>query len=282
MIFNDIKVIIFDLDGTLYEDTHHFGYYSKRLQERLPEENRDLFNQDYHAALAGKHPLQIGRIYDMVHDLILVQKEGLVTEAYDWSGSSLPEEQVKMLYPNPVMVDLDQMLSIGDLWWIPSSIARHYGLGNEKSYGAFLDTRRYMMSEDFQMKPVEGLRELIEQMKNHCRMVLMTNSPEPDSEAILKKLGLQESFDMKIFEARKPIATKQQISEIRQQCNVDYTQILSIGDNWMNEILPAQELGCQTLLIDPHHRSNVGQADVIVHRIGELIPILTDAQNLKG
>ncbi len=28
-----IKVIIFDLDGTLYEDTHHFDYYAKRIEE---------------------------------------------------------------------------------------------------------------------------------------------------------------------------------------------------------------------------------------------------------
>ncbi|MDF0727383.1 hypothetical protein PY093_11865 [Cytobacillus sp. S13-E01] len=47
MVHNKTRVIVFDLDGTLYEDTHHFDYYALRLQEMLPEENRVLFWNDY-------------------------------------------------------------------------------------------------------------------------------------------------------------------------------------------------------------------------------------------
>lgn len=274
MNLNDIQVIVFDLDGTLYEDTHHFSYYADCLQDRLAKEKRRLFKEDYHAALSGKHPLQIGRIYDATHDLILVQMEGRVTQAYEWSGESCSEERVKKLYSHPITVDLDQMLSIGDLWWVPGSIARHYGLDHEQSYEAFLDTRRYMMSAEFQMHPVKGLRESMEKWKTRCNMVLMTNSPQPDSEAILQKLHLQDLFDHKVFEAQKPIRTKQHLEEIRHKYGISFTEILSVGDNWINEILPAQELGCQTLLIDPYHRSKAGQANRIVNRIGEIISIL--------
>lgn len=281
MDFHEVKVIIFDLDGTLYEDTHHFGYYAQCLQTRLAKENRELFEQDYQAALAGKHPLQIGRIYDARQDLILVQKKGVVTQAYEWNGELCPEERVKRLYPQSITVNLDQMLSIGDLWWVPSSIARHYGLSNEQSYEAFLETRRYMMSPEFQMNPVRGLRESIEKWKRNCQIVLMTNSPKPDSEAILKKLNLHDLFDHKVFEARKPTMTKDHIEEIQLKYGVAFSEILSIGDNWMNEIQPAQQLGCKTLLIDPHRRTEAGHADIIVHKLGEIISILSPCLNLE-
>ncbi len=271
---NHIKVIIFDLDGTLYEDTHHFSYYAQCLQKRLPKEKKGSFNTDYNTALTGKHPLQIGRIYDAKHDLILIQKENFVIEAYEWNGQPCTEERVRELYPGMITVDLDQMFSIGDLWWIPSSIARHYGLGNHQTYEAFMDTRQYMMSPEFHMNPVAGLRETIENLKKQCQIILMTNSPQPDSEAILQKLFLKDMFDHKIYEARKPIMTKQHIEDIQQKYGVYFSQMMSIGDNWINEIFPAQELGCKTIFIDPYHRSGEDQADIIVKRIGEIIPIL--------
>src|SRR6476660_4577892 len=44
---NKLKVIVCDLDGTRYEDTHHFEYYAKQLQHKLPTEKHEAFWKDY-------------------------------------------------------------------------------------------------------------------------------------------------------------------------------------------------------------------------------------------
>ncbi|MGB8955149.1 MAG: hypothetical protein WCC10_07240, partial [Tumebacillaceae bacterium] len=56
-----INLIVYDLDGTLYEDTHHFDYYANELKKRLPEDKQAAFQADYEAARRDDHPLRIGR-----------------------------------------------------------------------------------------------------------------------------------------------------------------------------------------------------------------------------
>ncbi|WP_052364174.1 hypothetical protein [Geomicrobium sp. JCM 19037] len=53
--FKHIDLVIFDLDGTLYEDTDHFDHYAKRLSEELPEQKRANFFQDYDDMKKGNH-----------------------------------------------------------------------------------------------------------------------------------------------------------------------------------------------------------------------------------
>jgi FMN phosphatase YigB (HAD superfamily) len=61
MDLSRVNLIIYDLDGTLYEDTHHFDYYAKELKNRLSSDVQDAFQADYEAAVQDKHPLRIGR-----------------------------------------------------------------------------------------------------------------------------------------------------------------------------------------------------------------------------
>jgi FMN phosphatase YigB (HAD superfamily) len=269
-----IKVIIFDLDGTLYEDTHHFDYYAKRIEERLSEEKRAFFRKDYQAVLSGNHPLKIGSVYDAEKDLILILKNGIAKEVYRWDGTKLTLDEVQALYPKPITVNLDHMFSIGDLWWVPSSIGRHYGLKNGDTYQAFLETRKFMMDPGFKMKRMDGLAEVLAEIRNDIALVLMTNSPQPDSEAILEKLGLTNIFHKKIFEAGKPTKTAKHFEEIRSDFKVSYEEMMSIGDNLLNDIVPAKNLGCKTIYIDPHKIGNNESADIIVEKLEECLEIL--------
>jgi FMN phosphatase YigB (HAD superfamily) len=253
MDLSRVKLIVYDLDGTLYEDTHHFDYYANELKKRLPEDVQAKFQAEYDAALEDKHPLRIGRTYDANRDLILVQVKGHVKQAFEWDGTELPSEKVRELYPEPVTVNLEDMFSVGDMWWVPSCMARHYGLADAGTSQAFLATREYMMGPDFHMNRIPGLIEAIAKSRqNGVKQVLVTNSPEVDSTKILEKLGLLDSFDLKVFTARKPSGTKAVFQRIREQFDLPFEHFLSIGDNWVNEILPAYELGCQTVYIDPH------------------------------
>ncbi|MEW5321633.1 HAD family hydrolase [Geobacillus thermoleovorans] len=270
----DIKAIVFDLDGTLYEETGHFDYYAEQVAKRLCETDRPRFWNDYRAVFAGRHPLRIGVVYDTKEDLILQLEEGNVREARRWSGEPLMKLEIETVYTKPVAVDLDRFFSIGDLWWVPSSIGRHYGLANADTYAAFLKTREWMMGPEFKMHGAPGLAETLTELRKKAALVLMTNSPEPDSEAILRKLGLTDVFHHKIFQAAKPIKTAAHLEAIRARFGVDYRQMLCVGDNVGNDIAPARRLGCRTMLVDTYGLAKQGDADFIVASTSACVPVL--------
>ncbi|MGV3467165.1 MAG: HAD family hydrolase [Heyndrickxia sp.] len=273
-MYKDIKVLIFDLDGTLYEDTHHFDFYAEKLCEKLPPNDQEAFKADYAAILNGEHPLKMGMSYDAVNDVIIKHRDGKVTEVYRWNGQKVLDHQLGEWNQHSIQHDYHSLLHIGDLWWVPAAVARHYGIAKELAEQSFLETREYMMTPTFKMADLNGYKELLEKLSIHKKLVLLTNSPQKDSEVILSKLGFSPFFADNIFNGQKPIQTKHHIHKIKEKYEVEYENILCIGDNAINEILPAKELGCKTLLIDPHNISESSDADVIVRNLSEMLDVL--------
>lgn len=267
------KVLVFDLDGTLYADTHHFDYYAELIGELLPTDVRALYFEQYKAALQQQHAVRIGRVYDAARDLLLVQEDGEVLEAYNWEGERLGDDSIAELYPERIHIDLTDMVNIGDQWWIPPVLARHYGIEPEKTHRAFLQTREWMMGEEFAMNPVPGFAAELQRLSKSKRLVLLTNSPQPDSEAIIEKLGLAEVFDHKIFIGQKPMESQHHFKEIAKRYDCSYSEIISIGDNWVNDIRPPKLLGCRTIYIDWHHIDQKDCADIVVGSTQELVDV---------
>ncbi|MDR5659735.1 HAD family hydrolase [Serpentinicella sp. ANB-PHB4] len=274
MINNNIKVIVFDLDGTLYEDTHHFDYYVKKIKEQLPEKEQNAFAEEYAQFMNDNHTLKIGRIYDVQEDLIIDQVKDKIKNVFTWEGNVLADSEVKKLYPEAVPIDMERFFSIGDMWWVPNALARHYGLERSHTQDAFLKTREHMMTEAFKMNPVPGFSNCLESLKDKVNLVLMTNSPEPDSRVILEKLGLSNVFKKLVFNAKKPTATNDHFLDFKETFNVSYNEILSVGDNYLNEILPANLLGCSTIYIDPHSTLVDRSSEIVVKSITEVIPMI--------
>ncbi|MBE3596555.1 MAG: HAD family hydrolase [Hydrogenibacillus sp.] len=259
------KLIVFDLDGTLYEETHHFDYYAEQIAARLPEAARNDFWRDYRDALDGRHTLRIGRAYDAAHDLILAHRRGRVTDAWHWDGAPLSATEVEQRYPEPLTFDRKELLNVGDQWWLPASVAVHYGIAEKALGEAFLATRDFMQSEAFHMRPIPGLFEWIDAFRVHGgKTALMTNSPEPDSRTILKKLGLDQAFDALIFWAEKPLKTEAHLRALLERFQVAPTDAASVGDNWQNDIAPARRLGMKTVYIDAFGLAEGDDADWIL------------------
>lgn len=277
---DNISTIVFDLDGTLYEDTHHFQYYADLLKNKLPAEKQTKFEEDYTAIEAGTHTLKMGRVYDAKKDLILAHNGGNVSRGWSWDGVEVSQVELTSLYPDTLQFDLFDMLSIGDLWWVPVSIAKHYGLSSEEAYAAFLQTREHMMTDDFLLEPLAEFADVLEKLHKKYTLILMTNSPQTDSDVILKKLGFTSYFHDKIYEANKPVHTADRLSYISQQHHVPYSQMLSVGDNYINEILPAALLGCSTICIDPFELFKESEATYTVSGLTEL-SILLEKSFLK-
>ncbi|MGV8145937.1 MAG: HAD family hydrolase [Alkaliphilus sp.] len=274
MSFKNIKVIIFDLDGTLYRDTKHFDYYANKIKEKLDNDVQEKYLTEYHQAVAGSHVVKIGSVYDSKLDLVLYLDDLTVVKGYDWNNNKIDSSYIKEHYQEPIVIDMDRFMCIGDLWWVPSSIGKHYGLTGEDTYDAFLKTRDYMMTNSYAIEPIEGLADVIKSIKEKVDIVLMTNSPEPDSMVIIEKLGLSGVFPTRIFNANKPVKTLERLDSICSKFNVEPSNILSIGDNLLNEITPIRKLGGKTIFIDFHDIASEDNADIVVTHLEDSFDIL--------
>ncbi|GAF21610.1 hypothetical protein JCM19047_1299 [Bacillus sp. JCM 19047] len=275
-LFKDVDLVIFDLDGTLYEDTDHFDYYADTLAKELSEETQERFFTDYKEMKKGNHIVSIGKAYDVKNDYVIEVDpfKGHVKKVHRWDGEEVSATEWENLYPSPVSYDFDQLIAIGDGWWLPNVAARHYGISDPQP--AYDATKEYMATEHFSLTVIEGLREGLLSLKEKKSVVLLTNSTEDDVERLLHLLQLEGVFHEVITSARKPQYTKQRFEEIIARYNTSPEKTLSIGDNYLNEIIPAQTLGMKSIYIDLEEGA-MTFGDVKVRSISNLIEQMKEA-----
>lgn len=247
--YAEADILIFDLDGTLYEDTEHFSYYAEQLKLELPPEAQQSFTQDYQRILEGKHPVSIGKVYDVVRQHVLqVDFQMVVQQGWTWNGTKLDRDKLNQLYPHPLSCDFDTMIAIGDGWWLPNVVARFYGATD--TYTAYQMTKDFMATDAFQLTKISGLREGLLQLKQKKKVILVTNSQPDDVQRLLTELDLQGIFSEIVTEARKPEMTIKHFEQLLNRYNAKAEKALSIGDNYLNEIIPAHKIGMKSIFID--------------------------------
>lgn len=278
----DIRAIVFDLDGTLYRETHHFDFYARELQQRLPGAVRDAFWDDYTRASDGTHACRLGRVYDSEQQLVLalagLQTAAVptpVASAWTWDGEPLPDAEVARLYGDGIDLHPRRFINIGDTWNIAFAAARHHGLDRAAVDDAFLATRDYMASPAFQMTPVPGLAPALRRLRGRVHLVMATNSPESCSVSLLAKLGLSDVFDQHYYRAKKPFGMPPILEAAAAAAGpVAPAAVLSVGDNRRNDVVPAQAFGGRAVLLDAHGLFGPDAADLVLPHIGELVPLL--------
>ncbi len=238
------EVVIFDLDGTLYEGDQHFALMVQNIKKRLPEEHHEEFDRLYQQSLAGEHSLTIGKVYDVQEDVIWTWDPFTteLTVAHDWNNEEVTINDA----PKTLAVsefDYQRWVPIGDGWWPPYSIARHFGLQVEDTQWAYHRTKEQMANLDGMLEATPGLKEYLTKLKDKKKLVLITNSEADDVERLLKFLGLDHIFTDIVPSALKPTNTNKHFQDVLKRYNVEPDKVLSIGDNFMNEVAPALQLG---------------------------------------
>lgn len=274
-IFTDIDLVIFDLDGTLYEDTEHFQYYAELLKKQLNNDVQERFMHEYEKMVAGNHIVSIGKVYDVLRDYILKIDMDFsnVLSAWTWDGQPLEIEEIKKIYQTPIQLDFDTMIAIGDGWWLPNVCARHFGV--KETQEAYVKTKEYMDTTAFHLTKIPGLREGLKHLKEKKDIVLVTNSEKNDVNRILRNLDLEDIFVHIISEAKKPQYTKNHFVQLLKKFSVNPKSAMSIGDNYINEIAPAVNLGMKTVFIDFYDLDYPEYRGVKVRSISEIIEQMT-------
>ncbi len=268
-----IELFLFDLDGTLYEDQAHFDYYADCLARSLSFHRQELFWRDLISARRGEHVLRLGRVYDLKKDLVLeVDSRAFVKKAWTWDGKTIKEEELKALYPGPAFCNMENMLYMGDGWWLPAACAFHYGLENPGH--CYQKTKELLLENDHALQPVPGLEKKLRFLKESFPLILATNSEEEDTGRLLEVLGLENIFKAIYTCCEKPARTPTLVGMVEKDFAINREGFLSIGDNFLNEIAPLRQRGAQTVLIDPHDVFQENEeTGPVVESIREIFPL---------
>jgi len=260
-----VDTVIWDLDGTLYEDRRVYDHYASELARFVPADRRPRYRDDWTGARDGHGFVRPGLGYDEARDRLFRYVGARIVSYIDWDGRWEQENAGEAMQPNGEAGQEDQenrppietpifspeRFNIGDMWGIPDVLAAHYGVGRDERRQAFLATRAYMGTAEGRVPPQPDVHAVLDALRTSGkRLVVMSNSPAETAVQVLDHLDIRHYFASVVPDARKPEGLRQVLTERREG-----ERVLSIGDNFVNDIEPALEAGEYALYIDRYATS---------------------------
>lgn len=113
---------------------------------------------------------------------------------------------------------------------------------------AYLDSRLRLVHDDLGVRPPEGLIDLLDELAEAgIGRALLTNSPAVGMDETLAHLGVRERFDQIVVGAKKPYRMPVHLRALLG--DEPEHHLVSIGDNWRNDVAPAVAIGAVGMLI---------------------------------
>lgn len=158
-----------------------------------------------------------------------------------------------------------------DGWAIVANMSREYTT-KDKLDECFVRTREKMNRGEISMVLSEAaLKVLRDRRAFH---ILITNTPEPFAIPLLNSFNITPYFDRVIFGAGKPDGMMKNIIEILDSKSIEPQQILSIGDNYINDIFPSIQMGLNTIYIKNYPRDS--DADITVRSLDDAMGFIEE------
>jgi FMN phosphatase YigB (HAD superfamily) len=251
----EISTILFDLDGTLYEDPAVYDRYARELAAFLPSGTARHYLSHWERARTGRDTARVGMGYDAERDCLFRYARGRIVSLVDWEGVETPvtsdtnEDPERPVGP-PIEVPIfgHNRRNIGDLWAMADVLAMHYGVPRASRSAAFMATRAFMATDAFQLHLPPGMKTCLSSLRSAgLTLVAMSNSPVASVHDVFDELGIRPYFSTIVGDAGKPVGLSTWLSGV-----ADPNRLLSVGDNYVNDIEPALAAGAKALYIDRH------------------------------
>ena len=226
--------VVFDLDGTIYQDTEFHRIYLKYLVQKTPYETweKDL------AAFA---------------DDVFAGKRLIMNSFYRIADGrfSCPGDFFNMLESSLAEKEEDKTVNLGDAWAVMEYIGRSLGLlENGRRQRVYAQTRLAMAQRG--LKTDHRLHEALERLKERCYTVLMSNSYESTAREFLRSIGFEGAFSSEVFSAGKPQRMKEALAGVRPGALQNPRSLITIGDFAYNDLEPLGRLGAVTVWMNPY------------------------------
>lgn len=256
---NRFKTVVFDLDGTIYQNnTFHRDYMGFLLEGTAYEGWQEPLSAFIDQVYLGRRLVM--NAYYRVSLMDPASPEELCRRLED---ARLPE----MDYDTAL--DRDDCLYLGDAWAVVTFIGRALGLlEGERQDRIYRQIRRKMSQDGLQGN--RRLRSAISRLGESCTTVLLTNSYEETAVDFLRQLGFQDAFRQAVYSAGKPRGLAENLMSRCPDLATDPGSVLAVGDHAFNDLMPLQRLGCKALWINPFRDIHEPACDWSVHTLDEL------------
>lgn len=245
---DSVRVVLFDLDGTLHDDPRAIDHYVAALETTIPNGSGLCLRAEVEAVIQGRHPaVRPGNFAEPWRGLVLAAPEWTVRTATDWRGEAVavPDDLC-----GPVRHD-GPLLYLGDRWQIVSALALRRGADDAALRAAFTLARRFVNDALTDLARFDCLDGLVEALARGKQLLLATNTPEALGRPLVERLGVSHAFEMVRFDAGKPAGSAELIADACDRWGISFHEVVVIGDNLWNDLLPPARQGCRTVHIDP-------------------------------
>ncbi|NBD25656.1 HAD family hydrolase [Paenibacillus glycinis] len=271
-----IKVVIFDMDGTLYqEDTFLERYIRYLLEGTEHEEATDEAMRLGRAIIAGEHAIGFGHFYHMRDDVGLVLEGERFVRGFTWEGAAIEEGTIREY--GAFSEQAVHLIPIGDPWGVVTALGRKYRLPESKLRSAFDRVRQEMLLPPHRFERHDKLFEALEALGAVDKKILLTNTHFESGIAFMGYMGIRHLFDDVVCGANKPAGLHAYFNALLAQ-GYQAHEILSIGDNPWNDLHPAKKLGGRTCMISPYPSGDPEIWDLRLRRLDELEQLMRAIQ----
>ncbi|MDQ0116179.1 HAD family hydrolase [Paenibacillus harenae] len=270
-----VKVIIFDMDGTLYqEDTYLERFIRYLLKGTEHERDTEAAIRLGRAILTGEHPFQFGHFYHTRDDVALLRHEDSFNQGFTWDGLALDERTRTY---RSLSSEAAHLIHIGDPWGIAAVVSHKYKLPAGKLQSAFKRVRREMVVAPYHFEFRSDLFQAIEDLDAVEKKILMTNTYLESGIEFLNYMQIHHLFDEVYCGAEKPLGLRSYFSTLLEQ-GYQAHEILSIGDNTWNDLHPVKRMGGRTCFISPYSSSDPEKWDLRLTTLDELKQLMREMQ----
>ena len=262
---SEIKTILFDMDGTLYQDFNFHRDYLRYSLENTPYESRLPEALALAERTLDGNGLVMNRFYRLPE---AVPAEGALEQTL--RGAM----QLEMQFAHCYEAGLGNLAYLGDPWEVVTLITAAYGVLEQNGEQAFLRVREEMHRRSIHADP--ALLSVLLRLKERYHTILLSNSPEQSASDFIEKLGFQDAFCEKIYDAHKPYGLLKTVYRVHPELREQPEQMLSVGDHAFNEIENILLAGGKTLWMNPYGDAPQVDTTWSVRSIAELIAFFED------
>lgn len=160
-----------------------------------------------------------------------------------------------------------------DPWVATLLLAQRHGLTPADLEPAFLASRVALERDEFDLHADPDLLELLGHRPPDVRVVLGTNSPDVGMARLLTRLGVSGLLDDVCTSQCKhtPDGMPNLLAHIQREYDITTSQLLSVGDNWPNDLAPVAAAGGSTAYVDRFGHTEL-PADLRSDTVAGLVP----------
>lgn len=240
---DNIQIIIFDLDGTLYRDEI---FYKRFISHILKGSEYEAYEEDIQRKaeniLTGKDTFMLGHFYDREEDV----KGKSLEERLNIQSIINREEHFENYLDRRYMC-------FQDGWGLVFMLAHRLGLPQDVADTGFAKVREEMLTKEYAIEVSDKLIEVLDELSHYTKaMYMLTNTNEPEAIEFTKYIKLEDKFTTIKYGAKKPFGLIELLPKILEEYKVKGSEILAIGDHGYNDLYPVKAIGGKTILTTPY------------------------------